>query len=65
MLNESYAGMGAAALQAIDSGLSPTLTVAAAGASSYCLTDTVSGRTWSVEGPGAPPTDFVANATCS
>jgi len=48
----TYATMNLAALEAIDSGVSPTLTVQAAAATSYCLTDTVSGKTWSVSGPG-------------
>jgi prepilin-type N-terminal cleavage/methylation domain-containing protein len=61
----TYVGMDAPALRAIDAGLSPTLTVAATTGSTYCLTETVEGQTWSVEGPGAPPLDFVANATCS
>ena len=63
--NGTYVGMNAAALKAIDSGVSPTLTVASAGASSYCLTDTVSGKTWSVAGPGATSTSYKNNATCA
>jgi type IV pilus assembly protein PilA len=61
----TYVGMDEAALRAIDAGLSPTLTVADATASSYCLAENVEGKVWSVEGPGAPPLDFVANGTCS
>ena len=63
--NGAYTGMNAAALLAIDSGVSPTLAVASAGASTYCLTDTVSGKTWSVAGPGPSSADFKNNATCA
>jgi type IV pilus assembly protein PilA len=63
--NGTYAGMDKAALLVIDSGVSSTLTVASAGASSYCLTDTVSGKTWSVLGPGASSTSYKNNATCA
>jgi len=63
--NGAYTGMDATALTAIDSGISPTLTVASAGASSYCLTDTVSGKTWSVAGPGPSSTSYKNNATCA
>jgi type IV pilus assembly protein PilA len=63
--NGTYSGMNAAALVAIDSGVSPTLTVASAGATTYCLTDTVSGKTWSALGPGPSSTDFKNNATCA
>ena len=63
--NATYTGLDAAALAAIDSGVSPTLTVASAGASSYCLTDTVSGKTWSVAGPGASSADFHNSANCT
>jgi type IV pilus assembly protein PilA len=51
--NNTYAGMDAADLIAIDSGLSSTLTVNAAAAATYCLTDTKGGQVWSVSGPGA------------
>jgi type IV pilus assembly protein PilA len=63
--NGTYSGMDKAALLVIDSGVSSTLTVASAGASSYCLTDTVSGKTWSVLGPGASSTSYKNNATCA
>ena len=63
--NGTYAGMDAPAIVAIDSGVSPTLTVAAAAAASYCLTDTVSGKTWSVLGPGPSSADYKNNATCA
>ena len=63
--NGTYAGMNAAAIVAIDSGVSPSLTVASAAAASYCLTDTVSGKTWSVLGPGPSSADYKNNATCA
>ena len=63
--NGFYTGMDAAALQTIDSGVSPTLTVASAGAASYCVTDTVSGKTWSVSGPGASSAAFKNSADCT
>jgi type IV pilus assembly protein PilA len=61
----SYVGMTPAKLVAIDQGISDTLTVASVAANTYCLTDTVSGKTWSVKGPGASSTSFVANADCT
>jgi type IV pilus assembly protein PilA len=63
--NYTYVGMGVAQLRAADAGISTTLAVAYATASRYCLTDTVEGRTWSVEGPGAPPLTYKQNATCA
>ena len=63
--NGTYSGMDATALKAIDSGISPSLTVASAGAATYCLTDTVSGKTWSVAGPGPSSTSYKSNATCA
>jgi type IV pilus assembly protein PilA len=61
----SYVGMTPAKLKAIDSGVSDSLTVASATATTYCLTDTVSGKTWSVAGPGASSADFKANNNCA
>ena len=63
--NESYSGMTADALVALDGGTSTTLTVASATASSYCLTDTVNGKTWSVEGPRPTSSDFKNNDDCA
>ncbi len=63
--NTTYVGMDRPALTAIDGGLSPTLTVAAVLSSSYCLTDTVRGRVWSLAGPGSSPTKYFQNATCT
>ena len=65
--NGTYSGMDATDLAAIDPGVSTSLTVHAAltDADSYCLTDTVSGKTWSVLGPGPASTDYKTNATCA
>ena len=62
--NATYAGMTTAGLLAIDSGLSGTLTIPAASATatSYCLQESVGGRTWSVVRP-TPGT--YANAACT
>jgi type IV pilus assembly protein PilA len=59
----TYTGMDEAALAAIDGGISGTLGVVTAGASAYCLTDTVKGFTWSLSGPGTAV--YYRNATCS
>ena len=61
----SYTGMTAAKLAVIDSGVSPTLTVASVTAATYCLTDTVKGKIWSVAGPGSSTTSFKPNGTCT
>ena len=61
----SYVGLTPTTLAARDSGVSSTLTVASATATTYCLTDTVSGKTWSVLGPGPSSTSFVNNAACT
>jgi type IV pilus assembly protein PilA len=61
----SYVGLTPAKLKAIDSGVSDTLTVASAAAATYCLTDTVGGKVWSVLGPGASSSDFKANNNCA
>ena len=63
--NGTYVGLDATALKWIDAAVSDTLIVASAGASSYCLTDTVDSQTWSLAGPGAALSDFKNNATCS
>ena len=62
--NETYVGMTTDALAAMDGGMSSTLTVVSATDSSYCLTDTVNGKTWSVEGPGPSGADFKNNDDC-
>jgi len=61
----AYTGMTVAKLKAIDSGISNSLTVASVTATTYCLTDTVSGKTWSVSGPGPSSTSYKNNATCA
>ncbi len=48
----TYAGMDRAALAAIDSGVSSTLSVASATATSYCIQDTVGNKDAHVNGPG-------------
>ena len=62
--NATYVGMTTAALTAIDSGLSGTLTIPAASATAtaYCLQESVGGRIWSVVRP-TPGT--YANAACA
>jgi type IV pilus assembly protein PilA len=60
----SYAGMEAADLLAIDSGLSKTLAVASATESSFCLTDTVNSKVWSVAGPSPTVADFKPSDDC-
>ena len=61
----TYVGMDKAALQAIDSGVSNTLAVASAAATTYCLTDTVNTKVWSVKGPGPSSASYVANNNCA
>jgi type IV pilus assembly protein PilA len=63
--NGGYTGMTPAALALIDSGVSPTLTVPAATATTYCLADTDGSHPWSVAGPGASSADFKNNLTCA
>jgi type IV pilus assembly protein PilA len=63
--NGAYTGMDAADLAAIDSGVSPTLTVASVTATTYCLADTDGSHPWSVAGPGASSADFKNNLTCA
>ena len=50
--NNTYVGMDAAALQAIDSGISSAVTPANQTANSYCLEATVGSHTSHVDGPG-------------
>ena len=61
----AYTGMTVAKLKAIDSGLSNSLTVVTAAATTYCLTDTVSGKTWSVLGPGPSSTSYKTTNNCT
>jgi type IV pilus assembly protein PilA len=61
----TYAGLNSVTLDAVDPRVSQTLTVTSAGKSSFCLTDTVSGRTWSVKGPNPSSSDYHQNDDCS
>ena len=61
----AYTGMTVAKLKAIDSGISNSLTVASVTATTYCLTDTVSGKTWSVSGPSPSSSAYKNNASCT
>jgi type IV pilus assembly protein PilA len=64
--NGTYVGMTTAGLKAIDSGLSATLTVAGTPTTtSYCLTDTVGGKVWSVKGPGPAASNWYTTADCT
>ena len=63
--NGEYTGMDTAALATIDSGISPTLTVASVTTTTYCLTDTVSGKVWSVAGPEPSGTDYHTSSNCA
>lgn len=63
--NGTYKGMQSTDLLALDPGISQTLTVAASRRSSFCLTDTVSGRTWSVAGPNPTSSDYHQSDDCS
>jgi type IV pilus assembly protein PilA len=62
---KTYVGMTPATMRSIDAGLSPTLTVVAATATNYCMAETISGETWSVNGPGTPLPGYFSNGTCS
>ncbi len=51
--NGTYASLDWSGMQAIDSGLSPDVSVVSAGADSYCLSDaSASGATFYFAGPG-------------
>ena len=63
--NGSYSGMEASDLVALNSGISSTLEVTSSDATTYCLTDTVSGKTWSVAGPKPSSSDFHPTSDCS
>jgi prepilin-type N-terminal cleavage/methylation domain-containing protein len=57
----TYVGMTLAVLQAkYDQGLSDTVAVSGATATSYCVEATVSGRTWRQNGPARP----IERASC-
>ncbi len=51
--NGTYVGMNLAALQAIDAGISPTVTVGTVAATTYCIQSTVNSVTWNKNGPAA------------
>ena len=51
--NYTAPAFGTTALLAIDSGLSSNVSVVSGGATSYCLSATVGGKSWAVKGPGA------------
>lgn len=61
----TYKGMQSTDLLAIDPGVSETLSVTDTRHSSYCLTDTVSGRTWSMAGPHPTDSSYHQNSDCS
>ena len=61
----SYRKMDAIDLLKIDPRVSPTLTVAWVKARSYCLTDTVHGKTWSLRGPYRADPPLSATGTCA
>ena len=50
--NDTYVGMDLAALQGIDAGISGTLAVGSAAATTYCIESTVGSQSASVDGPG-------------
>ena len=58
--NGTYAGMDFAALQAIDSGISDTVTVPSATATTYCIQSNVADKVSSLSGPGGT----VAETAC-
>lgn len=61
----SYAGMDALDLLMIDPRVSTSLSVAWTKRSSYCLTDTVRGRTWSVRAPYRGDPKLFENESCA
>ena len=61
----SYARMDAVDLLKIDPRIPPTVAVASAERRSYCLTDSVRGRSWSISGPTRGDARFMASASCS
>lgn len=63
--NGSYTGMTIAGLKSYDSGLASNLSIYGSPGATYCLTDTEDGHRWSVRGPGATNSSYLANGTCS
>lgn len=62
--HRSYAGMDSLDLYNIDPRVSAGLSVAWVKRGSYCITDTVHGKTWSLRGPFAGDPRFRANGFC-
>jgi type IV pilus assembly protein PilA len=60
----TYVGMDAAALQAIDSSVSPTLKVTTATATSFTMCDDPSGKAWQVAGPDTNSASFTTISNC-
>ena len=60
-----YTNLTVARLKAVDQGISDTLTVGPTTAVTYCLTDTIGGKVWSVSGPGASTSDFKPSNNCA
>ena len=61
----TYATMTKPSMVLMDNGISNTLAIASVTATTYCLTDTVGGATYSAEGPGIAAGDYKNNATCA
>src|SRR5262245_278260 len=61
----SYAGMDTADLLKIDPRVPQTVAVVSAQRRSYCLTESVRGRSWSISGPARGDATLMANASCS
>ncbi len=60
----TYKGMETTDLIAYDQKLSTTLAVTSASVKHFCLTDTVSNKTWSVSGPSPSGADFTNSEAC-
>lgn len=61
----SYAGMDALDLLKIDPRVSSSLAVAWVKRGTYCLTESVHGKTWSIRGPYRGDAKLFANETCA
>jgi len=61
----TYVGMNYTTLLATDPRVAPTLTVASARKAHFCLTDTVNGMTWSVDGPATTDPTFHRSDNCT
>lgn len=60
----TYVGLDSVDLVRIDPRISRTLSVAWARRRTYCLTETVNGKTWSIRGPQRAKARFTATARC-